>query len=491
MSIASHAAPATALAGLSDDQLLAQTGTLAQLDRQLQVFVIDHLLEIEARALYLRRGFSSLFDYVKRGLGYSDGAAYRRIGAMKLCAQVAGTRERLRDGSLTLDAAAQLQSAFDRRDRQRRRATRGAAPATSAGPAPKAVVAARPAMQADGSAATAPATPPPELDLSARKALVDEAVGKSSREVMRMLAGVDPELAAPADRLRPLDAERWELKAVIDTECQRGLEQLKGLLSHVDPHMTLGQLVGRLVKEGLDRHDPARPPRRARRRAGSQSESAERTSAPEHEVRPAGDGDPARNRSAIHAGAAASTAKPHAASACNSTSAPEPPREPQAHVSAAVRSNYRHASFGAGAAARHEGAEALAMQSTKPAGQGLPTSAPKTQDAKAQAPSKSERSARPAGASASAATLRTSGRAIPAAVRRQVWQRDGGRCSYVDPRTGRRCASRHLLEIDHRIPYARGGSAERANLRLLCAAHHRQRHLHRHAEHRSAPEPAG
>ncbi len=62
--------------------------------------------------LYLRRGFSSLFDYVKRGLGYSDGATYRRIGAMKLCAQVAGTRERLRDGSLTLDAAAQLQSAF-------------------------------------------------------------------------------------------------------------------------------------------------------------------------------------------------------------------------------------------------------------------------------------------------------------------------------------------------------------------------------------------
>ena len=121
MSNAPIAAPPTAVAGLSDDQLLAQTGKLALIDRQLQVFLIDHLLEIEARALYLRRGFSSLFDYVKRGLGYSDGAAYRRVGAMKLCAQVAGTRERLRDGSLTLDAAAQLQSAFDRRDRQRGR----------------------------------------------------------------------------------------------------------------------------------------------------------------------------------------------------------------------------------------------------------------------------------------------------------------------------------------------------------------------------------
>ena len=457
----SVSAPATALSGLSDDQLLAQTGSLAELDRQLQVFVIDHLLEIEARMLYLRRGFSSLFDYVKRGLGYSDGAAYRRIGAMKLCAQVAGTRERLRDGSLTLDAAAQLQSAFDRRDRQKKRATRGA-PTTNARPALKAVSAAGPTMRPNGSAATA-ATP--ALDHSARQALVDEAVGKSSREVMRMLAGVDPDLAAPADRLRPLDGERWELKAVIDTECQRGLEQLKGLLSHVDPRMTLGQLVGRLVKEGLDRHDPARPPRRARRPAGSQSDSAERTPAPE-EVRPAGDGDPARARSPNHASAAASLAKPEAASACASTPAPEPLRETQARAPSVVR------------------------RPAKPAG--TPASAPKPlRDAEAPVPSNNGRSVRPDGVSASAAASRTSGRAIPAAVRREVWQRDGGRCSYVDPRTGRRCASQHLLEIDHRIPYARGGSAERANLRLLCAAHHSERHRHRHAEHRSARELAG
>ena len=461
MSNARTAIPETAVAGLSDDQLLAQTGTLAQLDRQLQVFVIDHLLEIETRALHLRRGFSSLFDYVKHGLGYSDGATYRRIGAMKLCAQVAGTREWLRDGSLTLDAAAQLQSAFDRRDRQQRRATRGA------GPAPKAVMAAGPARQPSGSPPAAPAkAPPPELDLSARKALVDEAVGKSSREVMRMLAGVDPDLAAPADRLRPLDAERWELKAIIDTECQRGMEQLKGLLSHVDPRMTLGQLVGRLVKEGLDRHDPARPPRRARRPAGSQSDSAERTSAPEQEVHPGADADPTWNRPEIHAGAAASKAKPRAASACNGTSAPEPPRDLPAHA----------------------WKRSVMQPRAKPAGP--PPPAPKTlRGAKAPAPSNSERSARGAGVSAVAATSRASGRPIPKAVRREVWQRDRGRCSYVDPRTGRRCASRHLLEIDHRIPYARGGGAERANLRLLCAAHHRQRH--RHAEHRSAREPAG
>ena len=73
---------------------------------------------------------------------------------------------------------------------------------------------------------------------------------------------------------------------------------------------------------------------------------------------------------------------------------------------------------------------------------------------------------------------RVRSRAIPAAVRRQVWERDRG-CSYVDGGSGRRCGSRHLLEIDHVVPYALGGSAEPDNLRLLCAAHHRHRHARR------------
>ena len=66
-------------------------------------------------------------------------------------------------------------------------------------------------------------------------------------------------------------------------------------------------------------------------------------------------------------------------------------------------------------------------------------------------------------------------RAIPVAVRRQVWLRDRGRCRYVDRQTGRPCASRHLLQIDHILPFAQGGGADPENLRLL-GAHHRYRH---------------
>ena len=279
MTTATHAGILSTVSGLSDSQLLEQTGKLAALDHQIQVFVIDHLLEIEARRVYLSRGFSGLFDYVARGLGYSDAAAWRRINAMKLCAHVEGARERLRDGSLTLDAAAQLQAAFERRDRERVRPcgrTRSTPSAPALVPPPERKLL-------------------PELDVSARKALVDEAAGKSTRQVMRMLAEVDPELVVPADRVWALSGSRWELKAVIDDECQRGLEQLKGLLSHVDPRMTLGQLVGRLVREGLDRHDPGRPPRRSRTR--SAPAGAERTSAPKRSAQATGNStSPAKTR---------------------------------------------------------------------------------------------------------------------------------------------------------------------------------------------------
>ena len=109
----------TSTAGaLSDRELLRETRNLVRHERHLQGAIIDHLAEIEARGLYLQRGFSSLFDYAVRELGYSDAAAARRIGAMRLCADAPQAREGLRDGSLTLSAAAELQWAFDR---QRRR----------------------------------------------------------------------------------------------------------------------------------------------------------------------------------------------------------------------------------------------------------------------------------------------------------------------------------------------------------------------------------
>jgi hypothetical protein len=63
-------------------------------------------------------------------------------------------------------------------------------------------------------------------------------------------------------------------------------------------------------------------------------------------------------------------------------------------------------------------------------------------------------------------------RHVPAAVRRAVHVRDGGRCAYVAP-DGRRCGSARFLEFHHVRPYAVGGEPTVDGIQLRCGPHNR------------------
>jgi hypothetical protein len=61
-------------------------------------------------------------------------------------------------------------------------------------------------------------------------------------------------------------------------------------------------------------------------------------------------------------------------------------------------------------------------------------------------------------------------RHVPAEVRRAVWERDGGQCTFVSD-AGHRCPARTRLEYDHVEPLARGGHSTVKGMRLRCRAH--------------------
>ena len=61
-------------------------------------------------------------------------------------------------------------------------------------------------------------------------------------------------------------------------------------------------------------------------------------------------------------------------------------------------------------------------------------------------------------------------RYVPAHVRRAVWKRDQGRCTFVSE-SGHRCEERRFLQFDHIEPVARGGIASVDGIRLRCRAH--------------------
>ena len=564
MSESLSAATWSTVAALPDYLLLAQTAQLARHEQALQILVLDHLREIEARRLHLTRGFSSLFDYVVHELGYTAAAAWRRIKAMRLCDQTSGARELLQDGSLNLSNAAQLQNLFERSDRSRGRPPGSGGTGGGPGGGPR----------SDG----APGAPGagPVLDAAAREELVKQAAGKSTREVQQMLAEVDPELTLPNDRIRALGSGRWELKATIDAECRHGLEKLQMLLSHTNPHLTLGALIARLVRDGLDRYDPARPrgtggrgsvngartvSKPARRDTETVQQSVVRAQgsdvARQREVEQddassaaavrdglPGPSAPKRPSKPEHSSASPATALnsgDHTTSAAKRHGEVEPGRTSRAApsagggrpASAAKRHTGTHPGSVTSAAGRisegHTTSAAKRHGEVEPgrtsravpsAGGGRPASAAKRHTDTQPASVKSAAGRISEGHTTSAAkrlayaaaqgavewspalerhlaALNSFGalpcsrsRYIPVAVRRDVWRRDHGCCSYVDPHSGRRCRSRYRLEIDHVVPFALGGATELWNLRLHCRAHHRLRHAPRHAQPASVPTEA-
>jgi hypothetical protein len=65
-------------------------------------------------------------------------------------------------------------------------------------------------------------------------------------------------------------------------------------------------------------------------------------------------------------------------------------------------------------------------------------------------------------------------RHIPAATRREIWQRDAGRCTYVSA-GGRRCNAREFIEFDHVEAWADNKAHPVDGITLRCRAHNQLR----------------
>ena len=205
-----------------------------------------------------------------------------------------------------------------------------------------------------------------------------------------------------------------EIKVVIDEQCHKDLEKLKNLLSHRNPKLSYGELISILSKEALKKHDPGEKNTRQRKEEKVQ----ETPSVKKQEF-----------------------------------------KDKSAELTATFAPKLRQ---------KDEIPEHLGALSGKPV-----TSAKFEESKPSREASLSKRSI--TFAPKSEHTIKKISRSIPSHLRKYIWERDGGQCTYVHHETKRRCASRHLLQIDHIQPFALGGRAEKENLRLLCAGHNQYR----------------
>jgi hypothetical protein len=89
---------------VTDHELLSRLERLVRADRAISVKLLVHLGEVEARKLFLERGFSSMYDYCMSALGMSEGETYLRLLAAKTGKRLPLVLERLADGGLHLTA---------------------------------------------------------------------------------------------------------------------------------------------------------------------------------------------------------------------------------------------------------------------------------------------------------------------------------------------------------------------------------------------------
>lgn len=97
-----------ALNSLSNSQLHEETLKAAAQERSATLVLLELLAEVDQRRLYSELGYQSLWEFVHKGLQFSESQASERVSAMRLMVKVPEVKTELEQGGLNLTAVSKL-----------------------------------------------------------------------------------------------------------------------------------------------------------------------------------------------------------------------------------------------------------------------------------------------------------------------------------------------------------------------------------------------
>ncbi len=106
---------------LSNHELLGRLEKLVKSERKITHRVLLHINEVELRRLYADLGFDSMYKYLTQHLGYSEDSAYRRLHAARLLNKAPQLAEKLESGALNLTQLTQVQKYIKHEHQEGRR----------------------------------------------------------------------------------------------------------------------------------------------------------------------------------------------------------------------------------------------------------------------------------------------------------------------------------------------------------------------------------
>ena len=225
---------------LSDHDLLARIGVLAEREREATVELIAHLAALDARpSLYAARGPGSLFGYCTDVLHLSEDAACNRISAARACRLFPVILDRLASGAVSLTSVRMLRPHLTLENHE-------SVLANASGKTLREV-----------EAVIAALAPRPDVPTSVRK--LPEAASRSL-DLPDAAGSVRPPAPAappPPPARRPViettSPERYRVQFTIGKESHDRLRRLQALLRREIPDGDAGQIVERALAVLLDK----------------------------------------------------------------------------------------------------------------------------------------------------------------------------------------------------------------------------------------------
>ncbi len=243
------------IALLSDAELLDRLPGLVLAERAASADVVEHLVEVERRRLYLDRACSSLFKYCEEQLGYPEDGALKRARVAKLALRFPKALGELRHGHIHLTGLFLLSSHLDEENvdalfAEARGKSRREIELVSARWFPRPDVS--PKIQALGVTAAG----------NASGGRPDSTSGPSTRETCPGAGDCS------RFRLEPLSPERYRIEFTASSEFRSKLEQARELVSHSVPSgditIVLERALDELIAHELKRRMGAGKPRKSR-----------------------------------------------------------------------------------------------------------------------------------------------------------------------------------------------------------------------------------
>ncbi len=186
-------------------------------ERKITNAILRDIVFSEDRKLHLELGFSSLFDWLTRGHGYSESAAQRRIQAARLLRSIPSISDKLESGATNLTNISRAQTVFR-------------------------------AQEKTGV----------KLSTEDKMQAIEQIENKSGLETEQTLLGLFPEAAATIrlEHKTVIDDQTIRLSLNLSNEDMQNLERARELLSHTLPDATFKDIVSYLAKDFVKRKDP-------------------------------------------------------------------------------------------------------------------------------------------------------------------------------------------------------------------------------------------